>query len=173
MRIWERALHWFANRRYRFKLRGCDAVGAAPLIEGPVRIHGGGSIRIGDRVHLRGDFPVELFAWRGGEIVIGDDVVLEEGVRIEAHGSVRIGSRSRLGAYCRVFDHPFSLPGLARPDDPAASVVVGEEVQVGPRAILLPGSVVERGATVCAGVVISQRVPAGAFERGLPVEQMS
>ena len=154
----------------RLKLRHCRVVGAAPTVLGRVWIHGPGEVRVGHRVVLDGrEAPIELHAMRGGCIVLGDDVTIEGGASLEALQSITIGAGARLGAFCKVMDnqhHP--LRGNRHERPASVPLVVEAGVTVGPRAILLPGAHVQRGATVAAGTVISRRIPPAVTVGGSP-----
>jgi acetyltransferase-like isoleucine patch superfamily enzyme len=96
-------------------------------------------------------------------------VVIESGVSIEAVRSVRIGARSLLGAFSMILDNSFhQLEGdrMARPR--SYPVVIEEEVLVGPRSILLPGTHLGRGTRVGPCTVLSRRTPPGATVSGHP-----
>jgi len=155
----------------RLKLRRCTEVGARPEALGRIWVHGGGQIAIGDRVMLDGrTAPVELHAEPGARITIGDDVSIEGGASLEAMQAIIIGRGCRLGRFSKVMDNHFHSPrDRRRTQWPASTRVVLEDgVEVGARAILLPGSHLERGAKVGPGSVISRRIPAGAVVTGNP-----
>jgi acetyltransferase-like isoleucine patch superfamily enzyme len=157
----------------RWKLRRCAQVGHATRVRGRVWVHGRGRVKIGAGVVLdAAHHPIELHALEEeSEIVIGDGVHVAGGTSIEAVVSVRIGARSRLGSFSKVMDnhfHPLQGDRLKRP--PSVPVTVGEDVEIGPRAILLAGVQVGSGATVRSGSVITRslKIPPGAIAYGLP-----
>lgn len=161
------------ERIARWKLRRCAYVGRAPRVHGRVWIHGRGIIRLGHDVVLDGAHqPIELHALDpASEIVIGDGALLEGGASIEAVISVTIGARSRLRSFSRVLDNNFHpLQGNRHWRPPSAKVTIGEDVDVGARAILLAGATIGDGATIRAGTVINRRlrVPPHAHARGFP-----
>jgi len=156
--------------RSRLKLRRCKRVGARPSVLGKVWVHGGGRISIGDRVVLDGrDAPIELHAEPGAEITIGDDVRVDGGGSLEAMRSIVVGNRCHLGPFSKVIDNHFHSPRGDRTHWPSSTPVELEEgVEIGSRAILLPGAHVGRGSKVGPGAVISRRIPAGATVSGNP-----
>jgi acetyltransferase-like isoleucine patch superfamily enzyme len=96
-------------------------------------------------------------------------VCIGGGTSIEAVRSVRIGARSRLGIFSKVLDNDYHTVGGSRWERPISiPVIIGEDVQIGPHAILLPGAHLEQGSTVCARAVVRRRVPAGAIVVGNP-----
>ncbi|MHB8877585.1 MAG: acyltransferase [Myxococcaceae bacterium] len=158
----------------RLKLWRCASVGASPRVLGRVWIHGGGRPRLGDRVVLDGRrAPIELHTEHGAILELGDDVQVEGGVSIEAQQSVVIGAGSRVGAFSKVLDnhfHPVRGDRTRRP--PSLPVHIDEGVDIGPRAIVLPGARIEKGATIAPGVVVSRRVPAGTRYTGATLRNL-
>jgi hypothetical protein len=78
-------------------------------VRGRVWIHGSGTIFLGDRVFLDAEAaPIELYAWRGAIIVVGDDTYLGGGSSIESTASIRLGARGHFGAFCRIIDNTFT-----------------------------------------------------------------
>jgi acetyltransferase-like isoleucine patch superfamily enzyme len=156
--------------RSRLKLHRCTSVGARPAALGRVWVHGGGLVQIGDRVVLDARAaPIELHAEPGAEITIGDDVRIEGGASVEATQAIVIGSGCRLGSFSKVIDNHFHSPqGDRRPWPASTPVELEEGVEIGARAIVLPGAHVQRGAKVGPGAVISRRIPAGATVSGNP-----
>ena len=141
----------------------------------------GGQIRIGERLtaHSRstgnaiGVFqPVIITAWgRAAEVIIGDDVGLS-GCSITAVQRVVIGNRVLVGSGALIIDtdgHPLSPEGRAA-NLPAASagILIGDDVFIGARAIILKGVTVGVGAVVGAGAVVSRDVPARSVVAGNP-----
>jgi maltose O-acetyltransferase len=62
-------------------------------------------------------------------------------------------------------------------DDPefkavCAPVEIGDYVFIGPRAIILPGVKVGRGAVVAAGAVVTKEVFAGEIVGGIPARKI-
>lgn len=151
-------------------LRACSSVGHEPRISGDVWLHGGGSIRVGDRVHLDGSrAPIELHAAPGAEIVLGDDVYIGSGASIEAEQSVRIGARCRICAFAKIIDtHYHQLEGNRHERAAVEFVVVEDDVEIGPRSVLLPRAHVGHGSMLRAGTVITRRFPPERILAGAP-----
>jgi len=118
------------------------------------------------------DYPIELHAQEpGSRLVLGDGVYIGGGSSIEAVVSVTIGARSRLGSFTKVMDNHFHpLWGNRHFKPPSVPVVVGEDVEIGSRAILMAGAEVGNGAIVRAGAVITRRARVPPFGKayGLP-----
>jgi acetyltransferase-like isoleucine patch superfamily enzyme len=97
-------------------------------------------------------------------------VTIESGVSIEATKSVHIGAGARIGAFAKILDNNFHRVQGDRSARPEGSpVAIGAGALVGPRAIVLPGSVIGAGARVGPGRVVSFHVPSGGVLGGPPV----
>lgn len=152
----------------RYKLRRCVEVGCRPRVVGKVWIHGEGSVLIGARVFIDAETaPIELYAWQGASIVIGDDAYIAGGTSIDATRSIVLGARVHLGGFCKVMDNHFHPLVGDRNKLPAPHpVIVEDDVRFGPRAIVMAGALVARGTHVRAGVVVRRPVDVGAAANG-------
>lgn len=149
----------------RLKLWRCAKVGARVQVLGSVFVVGGGRVELGDDVVLDGrEVPVELHAEPGAVLIIDHGCVLESGVSIEAQQRVEVGPGCRLRAFSKVMDNNFHPVSGSRHQRPASRPVKLEAaVDVGERAIVLPGAWLETKVTLGRGVVIGRRVRAGAM----------
>lgn len=138
-------------------------VGERLEVRGRVWLPGPGRVRIGRGVVLVGRrAPIELRAHEGGEIVIGDGVLIEDGASVEATRSVVIGPGARLGPFCKVIDNNFHQTRGDRFERPEPiPVAIGANAIVGPRAVLLPGADLGAGAVLGPAQVLSSRLPPG------------
>lgn len=127
-------------------------------------------MRLGARVHLDASTaPIELHVAPNAEIVIGDDVYVGGGTSIEAEHSVRIGARCHIGAFAKILDtHYHKLEGNRHERAAIESVVVEDDVELGPKSILLPRAHVGRGSTLRAGTVVTRRFPPASILSGIP-----
>jgi acetyltransferase-like isoleucine patch superfamily enzyme len=159
-------LDWVSGYRLRRRAEG----GRDVVVRGGLWIRGPGRIEIGDRVVLDGaTAPIELHVGPGAVISLRDDVYIGGGTSIEAQRAVTIGPRSRLGRFSKIIDNHFhNAAGKRSERPPSVPVVVEEDVELGPRAILLPGAHVGKGTRVVAGSVITRRVPAYSLVSGVP-----
>jgi acetyltransferase-like isoleucine patch superfamily enzyme len=113
-------------------------------------------VYVGDRVRFcAAAAPIELHAFPGAEIRIGNDVRIEGGASIEAHRSVTIGDGAVIGAFCKIIDNHLHLVRGDRRRRPRSSPVVLEaNVILGRRAIVLPGARLRSGTVVPAGALV-------------------
>ncbi len=148
----------------RLKLWRCARVGQRVEVLGSIYVIGGGHIEIGDDVILDGRLvPIELHAGPCAELIIGHGCLLEGGVSIEAQKRVEIGPGSRLRAFSKLMDNNFHpVLGSRHRRPPSHPVKLEAAVEVGERAIVLPGAWLEKKVTLGPGVVIARRVKAGS-----------
>jgi acetyltransferase-like isoleucine patch superfamily enzyme len=156
--------------RSRWWLRGCAAVGEGSRATGYVWIWGGGRVVLGRDVLLDAAVtPIEFHAFEGGEILLGDGVVVEGGASIEAMASVSVGAGARLGGFCKIMDNNFHrLTGSRVEVPPSVPVVIEKDVVLGPGSIVV-GCRIGEGAEVGARTVVNRRVPARAHANGNPM----
>ncbi len=112
-------------------------------------------------------------------LIIGDDAGMS-GTVICAARSIRIGARCMFGADCMVFDTDFHNrdPGgdgdtprrYSRPDWAAisASVVIGDDVFIGARAIVTKGVTIGSGSIIAAGSIVTRDLPPNVVAAGIP-----
>ena len=160
----------FARALSRARLWRCRSVGEGALVLGRVWIHGRGEIHLGARVLLDGRrAPIELHARSGATLRLGDHVKVEGGASIEALQSILVGKGAVLRQFSKVLDNNFHPVNGDRHAQPKSEpVVIGEGVEIGERAIVLPGARLEANVRLSPGVVIGRRVPAGTVLEGFP-----
>jgi len=148
----------------RAKLRALAEVGDDVSFEGKMWIHGGGRLKIGDRVRFEGGaFGIELQIDPRAELVIGNDVVIGAATSIEAFQRIVLGDGCRVGAFCKILDnHLHVLRGNRHIRPPSVPVTVEANVVLEDYAVLLPGAMIGAGACIGRGAVVSRRIPPGA-----------
>jgi maltose O-acetyltransferase len=109
----------------------------------------------------------------GREVSIGDYSSIGEGTKIR--GSVRIGNHVMMGEEVLIvsWEHDFSridIPMTQQGFQEQKTIVIGDDVWIGSRAILLPGVQVGHGAIVGAGAVVTKDVPEYAIVGGNPAK---
>jgi acetyltransferase-like isoleucine patch superfamily enzyme len=108
----------------------------------------------------------------GARLTVGAGVKAS-GVVVCAQQSITIGDRVRLGCGVMVIDTDFHPKDAGeRAADPRAGqsmpVVIGNDVFIGARAIVLKGTHLGDGCVVGAGSVVSGTFPAGTIVAGNP-----
>jgi acetyltransferase-like isoleucine patch superfamily enzyme len=114
------------------------------VFSNPARIIIGDRVRLGSRCHL----------WAGprdGHIRIGDDVLFGPEVMVTA------------ATYNYNDGRPVTEQTMREAD-----VVIGDDVWIATRVVILPGAVIGNGAIVAAGAVVKGEVPPFAIVAGNP-----
>jgi acetyltransferase-like isoleucine patch superfamily enzyme len=155
--------------RARFYLRKSSKLGPATQVYGRVIVENAGTMVIGDRCRLRGSIvPLELVAMQGGELRIGDRTSINGGTSICAQKLVTIGSNCGIGSYTLIMDTDFHVAGdLVAAAEPSP-IVIGDNVWLASRVIVLKGVTIGDGAVVSAGSVVATNVPPYTLVGGVP-----
>lgn len=150
-------------------LRRCTSVGAHPrTFGGKPDVSNDGILRIGNDFSMSCTFgTVQLQVGKAGALIVGDDVSINYGTAISARSKVQIGSSTKIGPYCVVADSDLPLP-LDAGGEGSAPVIIGKNVWLGGRVVVMPGTVIGDGAVVSAGSVVSGVIPPNAVASGIP-----
>ncbi len=145
-------------------------------------IQGRGDLVVGDHVLVDGMCSI-TFAARYAErpeLVIGDHTGVGDHCTFTVGKSIRIGRHCRIASEVVILDstgHPSDpearRQGLPTPEDEVRPVVVGDNVWIGRRAIILPGVTIGEGSVVGAGAVVAGDVPAYTVVAGNPARRIA
>jgi acetyltransferase-like isoleucine patch superfamily enzyme len=118
--------------------------------------------------------PIVLTALENGKITIGDDVGIS-GSSLYALKSITIGHRVLIGSGVLILDNDAHPPAQknrrwSSENVPAAPIIIGNDVFIGARAIILKGVTIGEGAIIGAGSVVTKNVPAYAIVAGNPAQ---
>lgn len=105
-------------------------------------------------------------------VKIGDNSGL--GVRCEINGPVEIGNNVLMGPEVIIYthNHAFIRKDILIKDQkylPCQKVIIGDDVWIGRRVIILPGVHIGKGAVIGAGAVVAKDIPEYAIAVGNPV----
>jgi acetyltransferase-like isoleucine patch superfamily enzyme len=134
-------------------------------------VQNAGTIRVGSRVRLWAHpTPIELSTLPGGEIVIGDGTFVNRGVCLCSADLIRIGRNCALGNDVLILDTDFHAVGHHDElgSDVPEAVVIGDNVWLAARSVVLKGVSIGEGAVVCAGAVVVCSVPPYTMVGGTP-----
>ncbi|EKV00165.1 hypothetical protein Lepto7375DRAFT_2263 [Leptolyngbya sp. PCC 7375] len=109
----------------------------------------------------------------GSQIIIGDDVGIS-GCTITALEKITIGNRVLVGSGVLITDNDgHSVNPIDRHisnDIAVKPIVIGDDVFIGARAIILKGVTIGNGAVIGAGAVVTKDVPAYGIVAGNPAK---
>jgi maltose O-acetyltransferase len=104
-------------------------------------------------------------------IKIGKDTIIGEEAVLDGRGPLMIGNHVAFATGVMVYNsqHDIRDPQFAATTQ---AVYIDDYVFIGPRAIILPGVHIGRGAVVGAGAVVTKDVPPGVVVGGVPAVQI-
>jgi len=122
-----------------------------------VTIGSGSSIHMGTRFY------------NPSNITVGNDTIIGEGAVLDGRATLRIGDHVDMASEVMIYNCEHDITS----DDFHASsgeVIIEDYVFIGPRAIVLPGITLGRGAVVAAGAVVTKSVEPFAIVGGVPAK---
>jgi acetyltransferase-like isoleucine patch superfamily enzyme len=156
-------------RALRYRLMGAT-IGDKCLFGPRVRLDLAWRIQVGPRTQLEADVWLKLVSPQA-QVIVGEYTFLGRGVEIDAAAQVTVGSHVLIAPGVFITDHNHNLERgtLIREQGWRSSpVVIGDDVWIGARAIVLPGVTVGTGAVVGAASVVRENVSPGAIVAGVP-----
>lgn len=146
-------------------------------------------------LHLAGYIPShwirKIFYWAGGihihwsstihmgakfydprNIEIGRDTVIGERAVLDGRDQLKIGDHVALASEVMIYNsqHDINEERFKAIDGP---VLINDYVFIGPRAIILPGVKIGKGAIVAAGAVVTRDVAPYAVVAGVPAKPIA
>ena len=155
--------------RAKILLRKCSHLGKYVKLQGRPRCLTMGEIIIGDRVTIHSTtVRCELVAFQNARLEIGPRTFINYGCSISACKLVRIGADCSLGPYTNILDNDFHSIEDRRRIPESQPVLIGDNVWIGARVIILPGITIGNDAVVGAGAVVTRDVPPRTIVAGNP-----
>ncbi len=119
----------------------------------------------GSTIHMGANF------YNPFNIVIGEDSIVGEGVVLDGRDRLMIGNHVDIASEVMIYnsEHDIRDPNFHAIQAP---VTIQDYVFIGPRAIILPGVTVKKGAVVGAGAVVTKDVDEGSIVGGVPAKKI-
>ena len=117
----------------------------------------------GSRIHIGARF------FYPANLKIGEDSIIGYGSFLDGRAPIHIGNHVDIASNVMVYnsEHDINSEDFHAISAP---VEIGDFVFIGPRAIILPGVKIGRGAVVAAGAVVTKDVTEDAIVGGVPAE---
>jgi len=114
-------------------------------------------------------FHVGARFYNPANISVGKDTIIGEGVVLDGRGTLQIGDHVDFATDVMIYNaqHDIESPTFSAVVEP---VIIKDYVFIGPRAIILPGVTIEKGAVVGAGAVVTKDVEAFSVVGGVPAK---
>ena len=104
-------------------------------------------------------------------IMVGEGTIIGDHAFIDGRSKVVIGKHVDIASEVMIYnsEHDLESPGFEAIEE---SVEIGDYCFIGPRAIILPGVKIGKGAIVAAGAVVTKDVEQFAIVGGVPARQI-
>ena len=102
---------------------------------------------------------------------IGKDTIVGFGTFLDGRAPLKIGDHVDIASQAMIYnsEHNIHSEDMAASQEP---VVINDYVFIGPRAIILPGINIGKGAVVAAGAVVTKDVPEKTIVGGVPAVEI-
>lgn len=127
---------------------------------------GGIEIGKGSTVHTGAVF------YDSRNIRIGEDTIIGENVILDGRALLKIGNHVDIASEVMIYnsEHDVQDEHFAPTEK---EVVIDDYVFIGPRAIILPGVHIGKGAVIAAGAVVTKDVGESSIVGGVPAKEIS
>ena len=117
----------------------------------------------GSTIHMGAKF------YEPTNIIIGDDTIIGEGVILDGRDTLKIGSHVDIASEVMIYNSEHDV------HDPyfsviTAPVIIEDYVFIGPRALIMPGVTIGKGAVVAAAAVVTKDVKPFTIVGGVPAK---
>ena len=145
-------------------------------------VQGSGEIILGDHVLVDGKCSF-AFAYRYSDrprLEIGDHTIISHGC------SFTVGKQIRIGRNCMIAmdtwladssghstDPAARLAGLPAPDEKVRPITIGDNVWIGTRCVILPGSSIGEGSVISSMSVVRGEIPPYTVAAGNPARPVA
>jgi len=157
--------------RAQQQLRRCTSVPISVRVRGRVFVENHGEMLIGERVRIDGRMnPVEIVAWKGSRLSIGDGTFLNYGTSLSAHEEVSIGHDCLIGNYVTIMDNDYHDVSDRNSLGPSSPIRIGNGVWIGIRSVVLRGVNIGDRSVIGAGSVVVSDIPPNSIAVGVPAK---
>lgn len=119
----------------------------------------------GSTIHMGARF------YQPNNIKIGAGTIVGDHAFLDGRASLTIGSHVDIASQVMIYNsqHDLDSETMKAIEEP---VKIGDYCFIGPRAIIMPGVTLGKGAVVAGGAVVTKDVPAGVMVGGIPAQKI-
>ena len=119
----------------------------------------------GSAIHMWVNF------YKPDNIEIGKDTIIGDHCFLDGRAKIKIGNHVDIASQVLIYnsEHDVHDPEFKAVQQP---VKIEDYVFIGPRAVILPGVKIGRGAVIAAGAVVTKDVPANKIFGGVPAKEI-
>ena len=171
-----RRLLWLEKARHKTLV-----VGKHVRFNVPVRGDGEGSLIIGDRTSFgygpaprlgTGEILLQARS-HNATVIIGEANAFSNNVSIVANQQIVIGDRCAIGDFVSIYDcdfHEINPATRYRSEGLSKPVVIGSNVWLGSRVLVLKGVIIGDNSVVAAGSIVTKSIPNDCISAGNPAK---
>ena len=117
---------------------------------------------------------VHMFAtfYKPNNIRIGKDTIIGEWAVLDGRDTLVIGNHVDIASQVMIYNAEHDIHSTDFRKAKTGKVEIRDYVFIGPRAIILPGVTIGRGAVVAAGAVVTKNVEALTIVGGIPAKEI-
>lgn len=157
-----------------FRYKGASLESGAVIMRGSEIMRFPHNVTIGKHTFVKKNAQI-CSCNENAQIVIGAHTTLGDYTYIYASESITIGSRVLIAPFCYLVDgnHGTSRDSFIRTQPlETAQIVIGDDVWLGARTVVLPGITISTGAIIAAGSVVTKPVPGYEIWGGVPARKL-
>ena len=123
-------------------------------------------IGFGSTIHMWAGF------FKPWGITVGQDSVIGDHCFLDGRASLKIGNHVSIASQVLIYnsEHDINSPDFKAREEP---VEICDYAFIGPRAIILPGVTIGKGAVIAAGAVVTKDVAQFSIVGGVPAKEIN
>ena len=117
-------------------------------------------------IHIGANF------FKPSNITIGKDTIIGDHCFLDGRAPLIIGNHVDIASQVLIYndEHDINSPSFG---NSFGKVEIGDYVFIGPRAIILPGVKIGKGAVIAAGAIVTKDIPEFEVWGGIPAKKIS
>ncbi|TFF34736.1 acyltransferase [Mucilaginibacter psychrotolerans] len=154
------------------RLRKCTT-GKMVSVKGRLKVNAKGKILIGDNCRIWSHMGITLIsAGPRATIEIGQNTFINTGANISSRNHIKIGKNCHIANEVIIMDDDFHDVSSHTQNSGSDAIIIGDNVWLATRCIILKGVSIGEGAVVAAGAVVTKDVPPYTLVGGVPAKHI-